>query len=145
MLGDEIVATVRRLALSAFRKAMTLSVLRLAETDADITAMETLVCDDRDFRIAMEMSNALISHATSVYTNLLNHPQKHYTVPAEGMSYTEKTILEKLNKRFTRQEYLKTAEECGVCVKTADRYLGQLRNRYKLAVRVKNGLYELLK
>ena len=145
MLGDEIVATVRRLALSTFRKAMTLSVLRLAETDADITTMEALVCDDRDFRIAMEMSNALISHATSVYTNLLNHPQKHYTVPAEGMNYTEKTILEKLNKRFTRQEYLNAAAECGVCKKTADRYLGQLQNRYKLAIRVKNGVFELLK
>ena len=145
MLGDDIVASVRRLALSTFRKAMTLSVLRLAEKDVDVTMMDTLVCDDRDFRIAMEMSNALISHATSVYTNLLNHPQKHYTTPAEGMSYVEKTILEKLNKRFTRQEYLEIAKECGVCEKTADRYCGLLVNRYKLAVRIKSGLYELLK
>ena len=145
MLGDDIVASVRRLALSTFRKAMTLSVLRLAETDADVTMIDTLVCDDRDFRIAMEMSNALISHATSVYTNLLNHPQKHYTVPAEGMNYTEKTILEKLKKRFTRQEYLEAAKECGVPAKTADRYRGLLVNRYKLAIRIKSGLYELLK
>ena len=144
MTGDDIVATVRRLALSTFRKAMTLSVLRLAETDVDIVNMETLVCDDRDFRIAMEMSNALIGHATSVYTNLLNHPQKHYTAPAEGMNYTEKTILEKLNKRFTRQEYLDAAKECGVPAKTADRYCGLLVNRYKLAIRIKSGLYELL-
>jgi hypothetical protein len=106
--------------------------------------METLVCDDRDFRIAMEISNALIGHATSVYTNLLNHPQKHYTAPAEGMNYTEKTILEKLNKRFTRQEYLDAAKECGVPAKTADRYCGLLVNRYKLAIRIKSGLYELL-
>ena len=145
MLGDDIVASVRRLALSTFRKAMVLSVFRLAETDADITHMETLVCDDRDFRIAMEMSNALISHATSVYTNLLNHPQKHYTAPAEGMNYTEKVILEKLNKRFTRREYLDAAKVCGVPEKTADRYCGLLVNRYKLAIRIKSGLYELLK
>lgn len=144
MLGDEIVATVRRLGLISFRIAMILSVLRLAETDVDITTLETLECDDRDFRIAMEMSNVLISHATSVYTNLLNHPQKHYTVPAEGMNYTEKTILGKLNKRFTRQEYLDAAKECGVPEKTADRYCGSLVNRYKLAVRIKNGLFELL-
>ena len=146
MLGDDIVATVRRLGLIANRLAQTLSGVRLVEReDVDITALETLECDDRDFRIAMEMVNVLISHATSVYTNLLNHPQRHYTAPAEGMNYTEKTILEKLNKRFTRQEYLKAAEECGVCVKTADRYLGQLQNRYKLAIRVKNGVFELLK
>ena len=145
MLGGEIKATVRRLGLITFRLAMTLSVLRLAETDADITTMETLECDDRDFRIAMEMSNVLISHATSVYTNLLNHSQKHYTAPAEGMNYAEKTILEKLNKRFTRPEYLRAAQECGVCEKTADRYLGKLQNRYKLAMRVQNGIFEMLK
>ena len=124
---------------------MTLSAIRLTETDSDITTMETLVCDDRDFRIAMEMSNVLISHATSVYTNLLNHPQKHYTAPAEGMKLAEKMIMEKLNKRFTRKEYLKAAAECGVCEKSADRYLGQLQNRYKLAIRVQNGIFEMLK
>ena len=146
LLGDDIVATVRRLGLIANRLAQTLSGVRLVEReDVDITALETLECDDRDFRIAMEMVNVLISHATSVYTNLLNHPQKHYTAPAEGMNYTEKTILEKLNKRFTRQEYLKAAAGCDVCEKTADRYLGQLQNRYKLAIRVKNGVFELLK
>ena len=145
LLGDDIVATVRRLGLITFRWAMILSALRLAESDVDITALETLVCDDRDFRIAMEMSNVLISHATSVYTNLLNHPQKHYTAPAEGMNYIEKTILEKLNKQFTRQEYLDAAKECGVPVKTADRYLCLLVNRYKLAIRIKYGSYELLK
>ena len=146
LLGDDIVATVRRLGLIANRLAQTLSGVRLVEReDVDITALETLECDDRDFRIAMEMVNVLISHATSVYTNLLNHPQKHYTAPAEGMNLAEKTIMEKLNKRFTRQEYLKAAAECGVCEKTADRYLGKLQNRYKLAIRVQNGLYELLK
>ena len=145
LLGDDIVATVRRLGLITFRMAMTLSAIRLTETDSDITTMETLVCDDRDFRIAMEMSNVLISHATSVYTNLLNHPQKHYTAPAEGMKLAEKMIMEKLNKRFTRKEYLKAAAECGVCEKSADRYLGQLQNRYKLAIRVQNGIFEMLK
>ena len=144
MSGDDIVASVRRLALSTFRKAMVLSVLRLAERDVDITSLETLECDDRDFRIAMEMSNALISHATSVYTNLLNHPQKHYTAPAEGMSYVEKMILEKLSKRFTRQEYLEVAKEFGVPNKTADRYCGLLVNRYKLTIRIKSGTYEML-
>jgi len=146
MLGDEIVATVRRLGLIAFRLMMVLSVIRLADAeDIDLISMETLECDDRDFHIVMEMVNVLISHATSVYTNLLNHPQKHYTAPAEGMNYTEKTILEKLNKRFTRQEYLKAAAECGVCEKTADRYLGLLQNRYKLAIRIQNGIFEMLK
>ena len=145
LLGDDIMATVRRLGLITFRMAMTLSAIRLTETDSDITTMETLVCDDRDFRIAMEMSNVLISHATSVYTNLLNHPQKHYTAPAEGMKLAEKMIMEKLNKRFTRKEYLKAAAECGVCEKSADRYLGQLQNRYKLAIRVQNGIFEMLK
>ena len=123
---------------------MTLSAIRLAETDVDITTIETLECDDRDFRIAMEMSNALISHATSVYTNLLNHPKKHYTAPAEGMSYVEKMILEKLSKRFTRQEYLEVAKEFGVPNKTADRYCGLLVNRYKLTIRIKSGTYEML-
>lgn len=145
-LGDDIVATVRRLGLITNRIAQTLSGIRLADReDVDITTLETLECDDRDFRIAMEISNVLISHAASVYTNLLNHPQKHYTAPAEGMNFAEKTILEKLNKRFTRQEYLKAAGECGVCEKTADRYLGNLLNRYKLAIRVQNGVFELLK
>ena len=65
--------------------------------------------------------------------------------PAEGMKLAEKMIMEKLNKRFTRKEYLQAAAECGVCEKSADRYLGQLQNRYKLAIRVQNGIFEMLK
>lgn len=146
MLGDDIVATVRRLGLITFRLAMVLSVLRLAEReDIDIAALETLECDDRDFQIAMEMSNVLISHATSVYTNLLKHPERHDTTPVEGMMLAEKQLLDKLNKKFTRQDYLDLAKTIGVNGKTADRYLGNLVNRYKLAIRIRNGEYEMLK
>ena len=146
MLGDDIVATVRRLGLITFRLAMVLSVLRLVDSeDNDLTTMESLECDDRDFCIAMEMSNALISHATSVYTNLLKHPERHDSAPVEGMMLAEKQLLDKLNKKFTRPEYLDLAKAIGVNAKTADRYLSNLVNRYKLAIRIKNGEYEMLK
>lgn len=144
LLGDDIVATVRRLGLITFRLAMVLSVLRLTETDIDITTMDTLMCDDRDFRIAMEMSDVLINHAASVFSNLLRQPQRRDFVAPETMNYTEKKVLEQLSKRFTRQEYLDVARKEGISEKSANRYLGNLVNKHNVAIRVKNGVYEMI-
>lgn len=144
LLGHDIAASVRRLGLITFRLAMVLSVLRLTETDIDITTMDTLMCDDRDFYIAMEMSDVLISHAASVFSTLLRQPRTSNIEVPDGMTYVEKKMLEQLNTRFTRQEYLEIAKKEGVNEKSASRYLGNLVNRHGIAIRVKNGVYELI-
>ena len=144
LLGDDIVATVRRLGLITFRLAMVLSALRLTETDVDITTMDTLMCDERDFYIAMKMSDVLISHAASVYSNLLRQPQRRDFVAPETMNYAEKKVLEQLSTRFTRQEYLDVATKEGIKTKSANRYLGNLVTKHNVAIRVKNGVYELI-
>ena len=144
LLGHDIAASVRRLGLITFRLAMVLSVLRLTETDIDITTMDTLMCDDRDFYIAMEMSDVLISHAASVFSTLLRQPRTNNIEIPDGMTYVEKKMLEQLNTRFTRQEYLEIAKKEGVNEKSANRYLGNLVNRHGIAIRVKNGVYELI-
>lgn len=144
LLGHDIAATVRRLGLITFRLAMVLSVLRLTETNADISTMDTLMCDDRDFYIALEMSDVLISHAASVFTTLLRQPRTSNIEVPDGMTYVEKKMLEQLNTRFTRQEYLEIAKKEGVNEKSANRYLGNLVNRHGIAIRVKNGVYELI-
>ena len=144
LLGDDIVSTVRRLGLITFRLAMVLSVLRLTETDVDITTMDTLMCDDRDFYIAMKMSDVLISHAASVYSNLLRQPQRRDFVAPETMNYAEKKVLEQLSTRFTRQEYLDVATKEGINTKSANRYLGNLVTKHNVAIRIRNGIYEMI-
>ena len=144
LLGDDIVSTVRRLGLITFRLAMVLSVLRLTETDVDITTMDTLICDDRDFYIAMKMSDVLISHAASVYSNLLRQPQRRDFVAPETMNYAEKKVLEQLSTRFTRQEYLDVATKEGINTKSANRYLGNLVTKHNVAIRIRNGIYEMI-
>lgn len=145
LIGDEIIGTVRRLGLIIFRLAMTLSILRLTETDTkDLTTIETLECDDRDFNTVMEMSNVLISHACSVFTNLLRQPRTNNTETPNSMNYVERKILEQLSIRFTRHEYLEIAKKESVNEKSANRYLGNLVNKHNIATRIKAGVYELI-
>jgi len=92
----------------------------------------------------MEMSDVLISHAASVYSNLLRQPQRRDFVAPETMNYAEKKVLEQLSTRFTRQEYLDVATKEGINTKSANRYLGNLVTKHNVAIRIRNGIYEMI-
>jgi hypothetical protein len=67
-LGDDIVASVRRMGVITFRIAMILTTLRLMDGEP---FTPVLTCSDADFRTAMSISAVLIRHTQYVFSHLL--------------------------------------------------------------------------
>lgn len=112
--GLDYMAIIRRLGLVAFRCCMILSVLRIMETGH---FAEKLICDDRDFNIAMEMVKVLVIHAGKVFSELpaVNKPV--------GRKNKKEKFLDSLPKNFNRQDYLKVAKSLSINDKTAEGYI----------------------
>jgi len=140
-IGDDIVATVRRLGLITFRIAMVLSVLRFAEME-QIEVQDEITCDDRDFNTAMVWVNILLNHSAMVYENYLNHQNEQHNNKLEKLTEQQKRLYEALGDEFTTQDYVAEAKVQNIPKKSADKYVGYFINKYKIAVRVKNGLYQ---
>lgn len=62
---NDLIATIRRLGLMCFRIAMQLSVLRLADNNADLPT--EIVCSDLDFDLAFRLTAVFKEHAISVF------------------------------------------------------------------------------
>jgi len=120
LLGEEYIATVRRLGLSAFRICMTISALRLMET-RDFGS--ELICDDQDLQTAFDMVKVLIKHAEQVFSEL---PLERQNAPRKNMM---DKLLEVLPAEFNRQIYLEFASKMTISPKTADRYIKVLYER----------------
>ncbi|MBP3342905.1 MAG: DUF3987 domain-containing protein [Bacteroidales bacterium] len=65
--GEYIIASVRRLGLSAFRIILILSVLRILETGEIPTK---LTCTDEDFSTALTICNTLMVHTGKIFSTL---------------------------------------------------------------------------
>jgi hypothetical protein len=120
LLGEEYIATVRRLGLSAFRICMTISALRLMET-RDFGS--ELICDDQDLQTAFDMVKVLIKHAEQVFSEL---PLERQNAPRKNMM---DRLLDALPPEFNRQIYLDFASKMTIPPKTADRYIKVLCER----------------
>ena len=128
LLGDEIVATVRRLGLILFRFAMILTVLRRID-DAPKSAKKgekdlRLVCADADFATALAMVKVLLQHSAAVFQSLPRNPK---TAALKGRQLIAAEAREKflaaLPDTFDRPTYLQTAASLNITEKTAERYL----------------------
>jgi hypothetical protein len=120
LLGEEYIATVRRLGLSAFRICMTITALRLMETrDFD----GELICYDQDLQTAFEMVKVLIKHAEQVFSEL---PLERQNAPRKNKM---DKLLEILPAEFNRQIYLDFAAKMTIAPKTADGYVNLLYKR----------------
>jgi len=65
--GEYIIASVRRLGLSAFRIILILSALRILETGEILTK---LICTDEDFSTALTICNSLMVHTGKIFSTL---------------------------------------------------------------------------
>ena len=128
LLGDEIVATVRRLGLILFRFTMILTVLRRID-DAPKSAKKgekdlRMVCADADFATALAMVKVLLQHSAAVFQSLPRNPK---TVALKGRQLLAAEAREKflaaLPDTFDRPTYLQTAASLNITEKTAERYL----------------------
>lgn len=114
LLGDEYMATVRRLGLIAFRIALILSILRIMET-GDLS--RKIICDERDFNIAMSIIQILIVHAKKVFDDL---PVQ--ITPPKRMNRKQK-FYDGLPKTFNRKQYVDVAEQMQIPDKSAQGYI----------------------
>ena len=143
MLGDDIVASVRRLGLIAFRIAMVLTALRFIDTpELDIQNIPEVICDDRDFNIAMSMVNKLINHTSVVYSTMLRKnaadDENDVTV---NMSMRDKLLFDNLSVDFTTKDYKTTAEKLKIPAKSAEKIVGRFISKHRVVVRERNGIY----
>lgn len=122
---------------------MVLTALRFIDNPTvDIQNIPEVICDDRDFQIAITMVNQLINHTSMVYSNLL----RKKTVEDESdvttnMLARDKQLYEKLPNDFTTKDFNAVAEELNIPQKTAEKIIGRFMVKYKVAVRIKNGFY----
>jgi hypothetical protein len=116
LLGGDFDANIKRLGLITFRVAMILTALRITE-EGELP--EQLACSDLDFQTAMTIATTLEKHAIAVFRNLPNHELKGVKLK----------FFEALSDQFDRQGYLKVAANLGINPKTAEKYIGQFKDK----------------
>lgn len=112
--GLDYMATIRRLGLIAFRIAMIFSTLRIMETGE---IPDKIICEERDFRSALEMIKVLVKHASKVFSEL---PEE---TPLPKRKNQKERFLDSLPSNFNRQVYLKSAAALSIPEKTAEGYI----------------------
>ena len=114
LLGNDFNANSRRLGLITFRIAIILQSLRILE-DGDLS--DQLICNEIDFKTAIQIAFTLEKHAIAVFENLPNNNLKGIRLK----------FYHSLPNNFNRQDYLAVAKEIDVKSKTAEKYISQFK------------------
>lgn len=137
LLGDDFIASIRRLGLITFRIAMIFSILRILES-GDIS--NSITCDDQDFQTAMAVIQVLMKHSSQVFSELPEDSQ------LPKLKNLKEQFLDALPPTFNRQAYLQVADALGIKDKTAEGYIthfikGNLLHRPKQDNYIKTNNY----
>lgn len=131
--GKDLLPTVRRLGLIAFRILMTFSALRLMDYEGDAPLPATLVCRDDDFHTMLLMARVLLQHAGCAYQALqvgVEKTARPATTPRDDQRERRmRALLEVLPDEFGCARYRALAAELDIPPRTADRYIVELCNR----------------
>jgi hypothetical protein len=111
---EDIVGTVRRLGLTAFRMMMVFTALRIME-DGEIT--NQLICSDTDFENTLNLIETLLKHSSYVFNQIAE--QTYQPKPKKR----KEQFLEQLTYEFNRQSYVAIAQSLGIPDKTAQGYI----------------------
>lgn len=147
MLGNGIFSFIIRLAVSTFRIAMTLALLRrFSEWDQTRPFFEpvdqAMLCSEKDFHIAMTIMNTLVNHTATIYAEL-NKENEEANKP-KGYSMlnpAERKLFDALGDNFTKKEIDQTAAELGINLDTVRRYVSHFI-KYEVAQRIRNGAFK---
>lgn len=120
LYGVDMMASIRRMGVNAFRIAMILTALRHI-TDDKIP--EKMVCIDSDFRTAIIMVLVLIQHAALVFGSL---PTNDKTSKLSSFTVIVQSFYDKLPSEFTRKKYVAVASLFNISPKMADKYIIRL-------------------
>jgi hypothetical protein len=116
---EEIISSVRRLGLIAYRIMMIFSALRIME-DGEIT--QNLICNDTDFQNTLDMITILVKHSSYVYSQIAQETYK------PKPKHKKEQFLENLPYHFNRQTYVATALNLGITDKSAQRYIKEFKD-----------------
>lgn len=116
---EEIISSVRRLGLIAYRIMMIFSALRIME-DGEIT--QNLICNDTDFQNTLDMITILVKHSSYVYSQIAQETYK------PKPKHKKEQFLENLPYHFNRQTYVATALSLGITDKSAQRYIKEFKD-----------------
>lgn len=116
LIGNDFNANTRRLGLITFRIAMVLRTLRILD---DGNYSNPLWCSDTDFQTAIKIAFTLEKHAIAVFQNLPNNNLKGIKLK----------FYNALPESFNRQGYLSAAKKLNIKDKTAEKYIGQFKER----------------
>ena len=121
--GLDIVASIRRLGLIAFRVSMILSTLRVFEHGSLSYGGNgsVMVCTDEDFQSTMTMIKTLLIHTSKVYQDLI--PPVNTAPSSSQPTKTRQRFCDSLPAHFDRQTYLSIAKQLNIPEKTADKYI----------------------
>ncbi len=121
LLGDEAVASVRRLGLIFFRIAMILSTMRIFETTE---LASPLYCDNTDFENTKQIIDILLQHSKKMFLYIKsNNPD----MVADNM---KTKFFEQLPNEFSRQQAIDIAKSLEISERTADKYLKSFIGKY---------------
>jgi hypothetical protein len=126
-----ISSTVYRLGLSVYRIAIILTILRNAENEP---LMSTLVCDDTDFCLALDISGVLLEHALRLSVTMPN-------VDNPGANSKQKQFYAQLPVKFTRAQAATIAAELGIKTRSLTNYLAHF-TRLELLNKPDHGHYQ---
>lgn len=131
--GADLLASVRRLGLTAYRMCMTLSALRLMDDAGEAALPITLCCRDEDFRTVLQMMQVLLRHTGLTYRALQPGARTAAASSATPGSDQREHLLQGLLKvlpgNFNRKVYLEKAVLLKIAPRSADRYIIELCNR----------------
>lgn len=116
---EEIISSVRRLGLIAYRIMMIFSALRIME-DGEITT--NLYCNDTDFQNTLDMITILLKHSSYVYSQIAQETYK------PKPKHKKEQFLENLPYHFNRQTYVSVALSLGITDKSAQRYIKEFKD-----------------
>jgi hypothetical protein len=116
---EDIISSVRRLGLIAFRIMMIFSALRIME-DGNIE--QNIYCNDTDFQNTLDMITILVKHSSYVYSQIAQETYK------PKPKHKKEQFLQNLPYHFNRQTYVATALSLGIPDKSAQRYIKEFKD-----------------
>ena len=116
---EEIISSVRRLGLIAYRIMMIFSALRIME---DGSIEQNLICNDTDFQNTLDMITILVKHSSYVYSQIAQETYK------PKPKHKKEQFLENLPYHFNRQTYVAVAQSLGITDKSAQRYIKEFKD-----------------
>lgn len=140
LYGDDLVASVRRQGLIAYRMMMILSITRYVDTPEQLRDVDTFTCHDDDFQTALSMIDTLLQHTAFVFTQCLT-PVESADAPVSTLTDLQRKLLSVLPEEFDRDRWRQCARSINVNPRTADRWLGQFVSKHGLLTRLSLGQY----